>query len=167
MIHIFQAVAEQPEWLDTVLNLWSEAGGWVKALVALLGTIPIGAIALGIKGTLKNRKLNGNIITTLNIVKELKGGLDETVKALEVIANEVIKEQDKSDNLLKLVNTYKTESEKVKEQLTLIIGLNPAPIDIKKEVIGVVENQEVRNVVLKAIENDEMLTEELNLTLDE
>ena len=71
MIHIFQAVAEQPEWLDKVLNLWSEAGGWVKALVALLGTIPIGAIALGIKGTLKNRKLNGNIMTTLNIVKDL------------------------------------------------------------------------------------------------
>jgi len=33
-------------------------------------------------------------------------------------------------------------------------------------VIGVVENQDVRNVILKAIENDEMLNEELDLTLD-
>lgn len=166
MIHILQAVAEQPEWLDNVLKLWSEAGGWVKALVALLGTVPIGAIALGIKSTLKNRKINGYLITTLSLVKEVRVGLDETVKALEVIAKEVIKEQDKADNLLELVNTYKKESEKVKEQLTLIIGLNPAPIDIKKEVIGVVENQDVRNVILKAIENDEMLNEELDLTLD-
>ena len=164
---VFTEVAtEQPEWLDMLLKLWQEAGGWLKALVALVGTLPVILGALKVIDVLKKGKTNKLITTVATTVYALGNQVKELANKLEVLNENNTIEKETQRLLNEKIDKFRNETQKTQDTLATVVALTNAPVEIKKEVLKVVNDNKTKTVIENNIKHDETVVDELEIDLE-
>lgn len=167
LITVFTEITtEQPEWLEQLLKLWQDAGGWLKALVALVGIVPLVFGGLKIKDVLKQSKINKLITTVATTVYSLGNQVKELANKLEVLNENNTIEKEAQRLLNEKIDNFRLETKKTQDTLATVLALTNAPVDIKKEVLKVVNDNETKTVIENNIKHDETVVEELEIDLE-
>lgn len=167
LITIFTEITtEQPEWLEQLLKLWQDAGGWLKALVALVGIVPLVLGGFKIKDVLKQSKLNKLITTLATTVYGLVGKIENVTNEIKLLNENNIKDKEIQTLLNKKIDNFRLETKKTQDTLATVLALTNAPVDIKKEVLKVVNNEQTKTAIEDTIKNDELVVEELEIDLE-